>query len=96
MGSDRHVERWILGGRQALERSAGRRCARVPRDGYKLIVYPKARKGRLYHIAKDPFEMVDLLEQGKGRKQAEKLLAELRRLAAEMGDELSLKDAWIE
>ena len=68
----------------------------VTMDGYKLIVYPKAKKGRLYHISEDPFEMVDLLEDGKGRNVAKNLLAELRRLGKEMGDDLTLEDAWIE
>jgi len=69
-------------------------------DGYKLIVYPKVGKSRLYHLAEDPFEMTDLLEQKEGRakavKRAKQLLQELRRLEADMGGDLMLDEAWVQ
>jgi arylsulfatase A-like enzyme len=83
----------IYGAYRDLQRS-------VTMGGCKLIVYPKAKIARLYHLSDDPFEMDDLLEKtkdpgGMNQVAATILLAELRRLGKEMGDEVVLEDAWL-
>jgi choline-sulfatase len=39
----------------------------VTMDGFKLIFYPQARCVRLYHVARDPDEMLDLADDAKYR-----------------------------
>lgn len=60
----------------------------MTKDGYKLILYPGGKIARLYHLTEDPFEKTDLLESGKGKKIARKLLAVLKSEALNHGDEL--------
>ncbi|MEJ6580906.1 MAG: sulfatase-like hydrolase/transferase [Akkermansiaceae bacterium] len=60
----------------------------LTKDGYKLILYPGGNIARLYNLKSDPFEKVDLLEKGKGKKIAQKLLAALKEEAKIHGDEL--------
>jgi len=60
----------------------------LTKDGYKLILYPGGKIARLYHLERDPFEKVDLLEKGEGKKIAQKLLAALKEEAKLHGDEL--------
>lgn len=60
----------------------------LTKDGYKLILYPRGKIARLYHLEKDPFEKVDLLEKGKGKEVARKLFAALKSEAKLHGDEL--------
>lgn len=66
----------------------------ITAGGYKLMVYPQANnKRRLYHVAKDPHELVDLLEKGgedvKAREAA--LWVLLRTEQGRLGDSLELK-----
>lgn len=66
----------------------------ITAGGYKLMVYPNANnKRRLYHVAKDPHELVDLLEKGgddvKAREAA--LFALLKTEQGRLGDTLELK-----
>lgn len=75
----------IYGAYQMAQRS-------ITMDGYKLIVYPEAEKMRLYHLAKDPQEMADLLEKGQGKDVAKRLFAELQKLQKEMDDPKVLGD----
>ncbi len=58
----------------------------ITEGGYKLILYPLAKKAKLFDLSKDPHEMVDLLEQGQGRQRAEKLYRSLKEEAEEHGD----------
>ncbi|OAV44424.1 sulfatase-like hydrolase/transferase [Lewinella sp. 4G2] len=60
----------------------------IRKDGYKLIVYPKAKVQRLYNVAEDPRELRDLIALEPEKAAA--LLTDLRALQAELGDDLSL------
>lgn len=63
----------------------------VIHDGWKLILYPKAKVARLYHVAEDPYEFMDLADDPTmaGRKKA--LFAKLRELQWELADPLDLE-----
>ena len=62
----------------------------VIHDGWKLILYPRAKVARLYHVAEDPLELYDLADVPalSGRRKA--LFAKLQELQKELGDELDL------
>ncbi len=62
----------------------------IRKDGYKLIVYPKIGKVRLYHVAEDPEEMRDLAGDEAQRERVKGLLQDLRQLQEKMGDELEI------
>lgn len=59
-------------------------------DRYKLIVYPEADVVRLYDLVEDPREMHDLADHPEMKPIVDQLMAELKRLQAELGDPLSL------
>ena len=63
----------------------------IEADGYKLIVYPKANRLRLYHVEADPFEMTDLAEDPQYRVRIGQLAKTLRRAQKVTGDPLSLE-----
>ncbi|MFH1920913.1 MAG: sulfatase-like hydrolase/transferase [Planctomycetota bacterium] len=63
----------------------------VTLDGYKLILYPKIGRARLYHLRDDPNEMNDLADDPGSRPVMKRLLARLIELQKETGDELDLK-----
>ncbi len=63
-------------------------------DGWKLIVYPKARVARLYHVAADPQEMEDLASDPNHAARRSQLLDRLIALQREFEDPLELKDAF--
>jgi len=60
----------------------------LTKDGYKLILYPEGEIARLYHLAEDPLEQVDLLEKGQRKAKARELLEALKKEAKKHGDEL--------
>ncbi|MFT6180162.1 MAG: arylsulfatase A-like enzyme [Paracoccaceae bacterium] len=60
----------------------------MTKDGHKLILYPGGKIARLYNLESDPFEKNDLLEKGKGKKIARKLLEVLKSEAKIHGDKL--------
>ncbi|WP_425396414.1 sulfatase-like hydrolase/transferase [Aeoliella sp.] len=62
----------------------------ITRGDWKLIVYPKAPRVRLYHLKNDSQEMDDLAEDPVYQSIAEGLLDDLRALQTEMGDDLKL------
>jgi arylsulfatase A-like enzyme len=62
----------------------------IESDGFKLIVYPKANRVRLYHVASDPLEKVDLAEDPKYRPEIARLANVLRKWQQVTGDTLSL------
>ncbi len=66
----------------------------VTQDGYKLIMYPQAKKLRLFHIAKDPLEMNDLAGDLKYEPVIKKLYATFRALQRANGDKLDLASAF--
>jgi len=79
----------IYGGYLNVQRS-------IKRDGYKLLLYPKISKVRLYHVAEDPDEMNDLAGDPRQRPLMKELFARLLELQKETGDELDLKSAYDE
>ncbi|WP_373649998.1 sulfatase-like hydrolase/transferase [Schlesneria sp. DSM 10557] len=62
----------------------------VESDGFKLIVYPKANRLRLYHLAEDPLEKHDLADDPRYRPQILRLAKALRENQERTGDSLSL------
>ncbi|HEY0983563.1 MAG TPA: choline-sulfatase, partial [Schlesneria sp.] len=62
----------------------------VESDGFKLIVYPKANRLRLYHLAEDPLEKHDLADDPRYRSQILRLAKALRENQERTGDSLSL------
>lgn len=70
---------------------------RAVRDAdWKLILFPNARRFRVYHLAGDPQEVRDLFETAEGIKQARRLFALLRVQQAELGDPLDLRASFPE
>lgn len=66
----------------------------IESEGFKLIIYPKANRLRLYHVAADPLEKVDLAEDPRYRPQIVRLGKALRASQQVTGDALSLA-AWL-
>jgi choline-sulfatase len=62
----------------------------IVRDGWKLMMYPSARKERLYNLKADPFEMNDLRADPRHAAVARKLKSEFRKLQKEMGDDFDV------
>jgi len=79
----------IYGGYLAVQRS-------VKQDGYKLLLYPKIAKARLYHVQEDPYEMNDLADDPQYKPLIKKLFARLLELQEETGDQLDLKGVFPE
>ena len=63
---------------------------------HKLILYPKAKKARLFNLARDPDEMKDLAEEPDSKPLMKKLFARLLELQRETGDTLDLKGPFAE
>lgn len=63
----------------------------ITANGYKLILYPKAKKARLYHLAKDPKEMKDLADNASSLPMMKKLFSRLIKLQKEVEDKRDLK-----
>jgi choline-sulfatase len=62
----------------------------VIHDGWKLILYPKARVARLYHVAADPDELRDLTADPAHANRRAALFQRLRTLQKELADPLNL------
>lgn len=62
----------------------------VTHDGWKLILYPKIKVARLYHLAKDPQEMRDLAGDPENAGRMKGLYRRLVELQKETGDTLEL------
>jgi len=62
----------------------------VIHDGWKLILYPKARVARLYHVAVDPEEQHDLATDPTHAGRRAALFQRLRALQRELADPLEL------
>jgi arylsulfatase A-like enzyme len=63
----------------------------ITHEGWKLMVYPKAKVQRLYHLATDPQEMHDLAASPEHQARRADLFDRLVTLADSLGDELDLK-----
>jgi len=63
----------------------------IRKDGFKLIVYPKAKKMLLFDLNKDPMEMNDLSELNEYQDKVKTLFNELIGLQIKMDDDLDLK-----
>lgn len=64
----------------------------VIKDNFKLIVYPEAKRVRLYNLTDDPLEMHDLADTPGAQQQITALAAPLREWQKQTGDELALSD----
>lgn len=62
----------------------------VIHDGWKLILYPKAKVARLYHLSQDPSELKDLAEDPARKETTQRLFRRLLALQKEFGDKLDL------
>ena len=63
-------------------------------EGYKLILYPKIKVWRLYHVADDPHELHDLASKTEELERAQRLFHRFLRLQDETGDTLNVRDAF--
>lgn len=63
-------------------------------DGWKLIVYPKARIVRLYDLTADPLEMNDLAPDEDFSQRVSDLFASLLAMQEELEDKLDLRAAF--
>lgn len=59
----------------------------IRKDGFKLIVYPRAEKKLLFDMNKDPQEMHDLADLPEYAEKVAELSAALQQLQQDMGDE---------
>lgn len=66
----------------------------VIHDGWKLILYPKARVARLYHVAADPEELHDLAADPSHSARRAALFQRLSALQRELADPLELTTAF--
>ena len=73
----------IYGGYLNLQRS-------VSHAGWKLIVYPNSKTLRLYHVAEDPQETIDLATQPEHTERLRDLCDRLTALQRDLGDPLDL------
>lgn len=73
----------IYGAYLALQRS-------VTRDGWKLILYPKAKVARLYDLTVDPGEMTDLASDPANTEKKKILFQQFLELQKELADPLEI------
>jgi len=66
----------------------------VTDEGWKLLLYPRIKKVRLYHLEEDPLEMKDLAGDPKHAPVIRRLFATLLKLQKEAGDTLDLRAAF--
>jgi len=66
----------------------------VTKDGYKLILYPKIKRRRLFNLKDDPNEMRDLADKPEYTPVIKKLFAALLKLQRETGDRLDLRSVY--
>ena len=66
----------------------------VTDDGYKLILYPKLKVWRLYHVADDPHEQRDIASQDGSQAIARRLFQRLLTLQDRIGDQLNLREVY--
>jgi arylsulfatase A-like enzyme len=76
----------VYGSYLAVQRS-------ITHDGWKLMVYPKAKVMRLYHLVNDPLEMNDLAGEAAHAERKADLLQRLIALGQTLGDQVNLAAA---
>jgi choline-sulfatase len=79
----------VYGGYLELQRA-------VTYDGWKLILYPKAKVVRLYHVAADPLEMKDLAGDATQSARKKDLFARLLTLQRQFDDKLDLTKIFVD
>ena len=79
--------RAVYGAYLGLQRS-------VTVGNWKLILYPKISKARLFNIKRDPLEMKDLADNKKSEKVIKRLYKQLLNLQKANNDSLDLKAAF--
>ena len=62
----------------------------ITQGNYKLIIYPKIGKVRLFDLKSDPLEMNDLSDDKANAEKIKSLFGELINLQKQMGDQLDL------
>ncbi|MEQ1842777.1 MAG: sulfatase-like hydrolase/transferase, partial [Verrucomicrobiales bacterium] len=62
----------------------------VIHDGWKLILYPKAKVARLYHVANDPLELQDLVDDPAQAERKKALFAKFLELQNGLEDPLDV------
>ena len=68
----------------------------IRKDGYKLLVYPKANKILLFDMQNDPNEINDLSDNPEHAARIESMFSDLLALQKEMNDPLKLSNRLIE
>jgi len=66
----------------------------IRKDDFKLIVYPKIKKIRLYNLENDPQELEDIADNPENGEKIKTLFADLIELQKQMGDELDLQEIY--
>ncbi|MCH8048465.1 MAG: sulfatase-like hydrolase/transferase [Planctomycetes bacterium] len=66
----------------------------VTEGDYKLILYPKIKRARLYNLKNDPLEMRDLAASTESKPIIKRLFARFLELQKEMGDGLDIKSVF--
>ena len=61
---------------------------------WKLILYPKIPKARLYNVKRDPLEMNDQADDESKAKMVKRLYKRLQKLQQATGDSLDLNAAF--
>ena len=62
----------------------------ITKGDYKLIMYPKAKKMRLFNTAKDSEEMHDLIDNPEYAPKVAELKADFLKLQKAMGDDFDV------
>ena len=86
---DKHAYEAIYGAYTKTQRA-------VSYDGFKLIVYPNAKRVRLFNLEQDPLEQHDLADAPDHQEIKQRLIQRLLKLQEEMEDPLSLESTLAE
>lgn len=82
--TEKHTYDAIYGAYMMVQRS-------ITFEDFKLIVYPKANKVRLFDLKKDPLEQNDLADDADHQSKKQRLIERLLKLQTEMHDPLNLR-----
>jgi len=66
----------------------------IRKDGYKMILYPKIKKIKLFNLMEDPLEMNNLADNAEQKERIATMFVELKALQQEVGDELNLEEIY--